>query len=77
MSEGIYSVQPYIDYHRQPNTEFLTMREYCKLHKCMMYDPHVEQQIKEQHRVSHEYQEFDLERTDLLSKEERDEFYRT
>ena len=42
-----------------------------------MYDPHVEQQIKEQHRVSHEYQEFDLERTDLLSKEERDEFYRT
>ena len=74
MSE-IHSVQPYIDYHRQPHTEFMSMREFCRLNKCMMYDPHVEKQIREQHKVSDEFQEFELERTDLLSTEERKKIF--
>ena len=36
-----------------------------------MYDPNIEQHIKEQHTFNEDYQHFTLERTDLLSSQER------
>ena len=71
-----HSVQPYIDYHRQPYSRFISMNEYNKRFNTMLFDPMVEQQIKEQHRITEDYQHFKLERTDLLSSEERLRLYK-
>ena len=69
--DNIHSVQAYIDYHKQPFSRFITMHEFNKKFNTIMYDPNIEQQIKEQHSFSEDYQHFQLERTDLLSSEER------
>jgi len=67
----IHSVEPYIKYHEQPFSRFITMHEYNKRFRTIMYDPNIEQQIKEQHTFTDDYQHFTLERTDLLSSQER------
>ena len=73
---GAPSVQPYIDYHRQPYSRFISMNEYNKRFNTMLFDPKVEQQIKQQHKITEDYQHFKLERTDLLSSEERLRLYK-
>lgn len=67
----MHSVQAYIDYHKQPFSRFMSMQEYNQKFNTIMYDPNIEAQIKEQHQFSEDYQEFKLERTDLLSSKER------
>lgn len=69
--DNIHSVQAYIDYHKQPFSRFIPMHEFNLKFNTIMYDPNIEQQIKEQHRFSEDYQQFQLERTDLLSSQER------
>ena len=71
-----HSVQPYIDYHKQPYSRFIPMNEYNKRFNTMLFDPNVEQQIKQQHKITEDYQHFKLERTDLLSSEERLQLYK-
>ena len=68
---SIHSVQKYIDFMQAPHSTFITMKDFSKRFKCIAYDPLIEKAIREQHKESSEYQTFSLERTDLLSTEER------
>jgi hypothetical protein len=43
----------------------------------MMWDPNIEESIRAQHRGGDDYQNFKLERTDLLSAEERKKRFST
>lgn len=74
---SIHSVQKYIDYMQAPHSKFISMKEYSRMFKCIVYDPLIEKAIKEQHTESSEYQTFDLVRTDLMSTEERAELFKT
>tara|TARA_B110000858_G_scaffold181125_1_gene219358 strand:+ start:241 stop:408 length:168 start_codon:yes stop_codon:yes gene_type:complete len=54
----------------------MTMAEYNMANSTMMWDPQIESSIREQHAYGEEYQEFKLERTDLMSRLERLEYFK-
>ena len=53
----------------------MSMREFNAKHDTMMYDPQIEASIRDQHAESSEFQEFKLERTDLMTREERAKYF--
>lgn len=71
----MFSCEKYIQYHRQPHSTFMSMEKFNAVHSTMMYDPQIEEAIRQQHKVSDNYQEFDLKRSDLMSREERVIFF--
>lgn len=72
-----FSCEKYIQYHRQPFSTFKTMAEFNREHHTMMFDPQVESAVKAQHSYKEEYQDFELERTDLMTYAERREYFKS
>lgn len=73
---SVFSCEKYIQYHRQPHSQYMTMAEFNMANSTMMWDPQIESSIREQHKYSEEYQDFKLERTDLMSRLERLEYFK-
>lgn len=72
---SIFSCEKYIQYHRQPHSKFMSMQEFNEKHNTMMHDPQIEASIREQHVEGSEFQEFELKRTDLMTREERAKYF--
>ena len=66
-STCVHSVQPYIDYHKQPYSRFIPMNEYNRRFNTMLFDPNVEQQIKQQLKEVKNLMWQDLQSTELLA----------
>ena len=73
---NVFSCEKYIQYHRQPHSRFMTMSEFNAANGTMMWDPQIEASVRAQHVESDEYKDFDLERTDLLTRGERRAYFK-
>tara|TARA_B100000683_G_scaffold169178_1_gene163098 strand:+ start:346 stop:507 length:162 start_codon:yes stop_codon:yes gene_type:complete len=52
------------------------MSEFNAANSTMMWDPQIEASIRAQHKYSEEYQDFKLDRTDLMSRVERLKYFK-
>ncbi len=73
---SVFSCEKYIQYHRQPHSRYMTMSEFNAANSTMMWDPQIEASIRAQHKYSEEYQDFKLDRTDLMSRVERLKYFK-
>ena len=64
MEKTSEDVKKYVKYMRQPQSVFISMREFSRIFKCVAYHPEIEKKIKAQHKAgSDDYQTFNLQCT--------------